>query len=357
MPDVANKTFDDATRRRSSQAASRSTIKRESHDATARRHRDRQDPGRGRTSKPNSTVTLTVSAGARRVRGPDVDGQVVRRRATTLTTHGSRSTSIDEAERHRRQGSRDPHQPGARPMPRRSSVDRASSCRRRRASRSPTSRGLDQRRRVATARRRRLRRARPSRGEQHRPRGNGHRDRPAGGHEGPTTDARSTCSCRRARSVEVTVPERDGQTQADAGATLDRKGLTSSCSSRRRRRERRQGHRPVPGGRRAASRRAATSCSRSARRADLDDHAPRRPPPSTTRAVTRARPAALARWYERHGRHDLPWRATRDRWAVLVVGSDAAPDAGRRVSRRVVARSWPQFPDAGGDRRRRTRAP
>jgi A/G-specific adenine glycosylase len=26
----------------------------------------------------------------------------------------------------------------------------------------------------------------------------------------------------------------------------------------------------------------------------------------------------LGRWYEESGRHDLPWRATRDRWAVLV---------------------------------------
>lgn len=28
--------------------------------------------------------------------------------------------------------------------------------------------------------------------------------------------------------------------------------------------------------------------------------------------------AALARWYRAHGRHDLPWRASRDRWRVLV---------------------------------------
>lgn len=27
---------------------------------------------------------------------------------------------------------------------------------------------------------------------------------------------------------------------------------------------------------------------------------------------------ALARWYETHGRHDLPWRGSRDRWHVLV---------------------------------------
>jgi A/G-specific adenine glycosylase len=32
--------------------------------------------------------------------------------------------------------------------------------------------------------------------------------------------------------------------------------------------------------------------------------------------VTAASP--LARWYASHGRHHLPWRATRDRWLVLV---------------------------------------
>ena len=26
----------------------------------------------------------------------------------------------------------------------------------------------------------------------------------------------------------------------------------------------------------------------------------------------------LARWYREHGRHELPWRASRDRWTVLV---------------------------------------
>jgi A/G-specific adenine glycosylase len=35
--------------------------------------------------------------------------------------------------------------------------------------------------------------------------------------------------------------------------------------------------------------------------------------------VTRARTGVLlARWYRVHGRHALPWRATRDRWHVLV---------------------------------------
>src|SRR4051812_11590849 len=32
--------------------------------------------------------------------------------------------------------------------------------------------------------------------------------------------------------------------------------------------------------------------------------------------MTRAAP--LEAWYAEHGRHDLPWRSTRDPWAVLV---------------------------------------
>jgi A/G-specific adenine glycosylase len=27
---------------------------------------------------------------------------------------------------------------------------------------------------------------------------------------------------------------------------------------------------------------------------------------------------SLAAWYRAHGRHDLPWRTSRDRWSVLV---------------------------------------
>jgi A/G-specific adenine glycosylase len=46
----------------------------------------------------------------------------------------------------------------------------------------------------------------------------------------------------------------------------------------------------------------------------------------------------LADWYLRHGRHDLPWRATRDRWEVLVsevmLHQTQVP--------RVLA-AWPEF--------------
>jgi A/G-specific adenine glycosylase len=53
---------------------------------------------------------------------------------------------------------------------------------------------------------------------------------------------------------------------------------------------------------------------------------------------------ALASWYARTGRHELPWRATRDRWAVLV--SEVMLHQ-TQVSR--VRDAWPafmtQFPD------------
>jgi A/G-specific adenine glycosylase len=48
--------------------------------------------------------------------------------------------------------------------------------------------------------------------------------------------------------------------------------------------------------------------------------------------------SALAAWYRRHGRHDLPWRATRDRWAVLV--SEVMLHQ-TQVAR--VAAAWPGF--------------
>jgi A/G-specific adenine glycosylase len=52
-----------------------------------------------------------------------------------------------------------------------------------------------------------------------------------------------------------------------------------------------------------------------------------------------AGPAApIARWYARHGRHGLPWRATRDRWAVLV--SEVMLQQ-TQVAR--VAAVWPEF--------------
>jgi A/G-specific adenine glycosylase len=52
--------------------------------------------------------------------------------------------------------------------------------------------------------------------------------------------------------------------------------------------------------------------------------------------VTRAR--SLAAWYRAHGRHDLPWRATRDRWAVVV--SEVMLQQ-TQVAR--VREAWPAF--------------
>lgn len=50
------------------------------------------------------------------------------------------------------------------------------------------------------------------------------------------------------------------------------------------------------------------------------------------------RPAVLAGWYLEHGRHDLAWRATRDRWPILV--SEVMLQQ-TQVAR--VAEAWPSF--------------
>ncbi|MCU1459072.1 MAG: adenine glycosylase [Actinomycetia bacterium] len=63
---------------------------------------------------------------------------------------------------------------------------------------------------------------------------------------------------------------------------------------------------------------------------------------TTTIGVDRTRATArsgeLAEWYAEHGRHDLPWRETRDRWAVLV--SEVMLQQ-TQVARVLVA--WPAF--------------
>src|SRR5262245_48369633 len=51
-----------------------------------------------------------------------------------------------------------------------------------------------------------------------------------------------------------------------------------------------------------------------------------------------ARPASLRSWYVSHGRHDLPWRSTPDRWLVLV--SEVMLHQ-TQVSR--VEAAWPAF--------------
>jgi A/G-specific adenine glycosylase len=52
----------------------------------------------------------------------------------------------------------------------------------------------------------------------------------------------------------------------------------------------------------------------------------------------------LARWYRRNGRHELPWRATRDRWAVLVAEVMLQQTQVARVAQ-VWAPFLARFPD------------
>ncbi len=51
-----------------------------------------------------------------------------------------------------------------------------------------------------------------------------------------------------------------------------------------------------------------------------------------------SRPSGLGAWYRDHGRHDLPWRTTRDRWAVLVSEVMLHQTQAARVET-----AWPAF--------------
>ena len=56
--------------------------------------------------------------------------------------------------------------------------------------------------------------------------------------------------------------------------------------------------------------------------------------------------ARLAEWYMGHGRHELPWRATRDRWAVLVAEVMLQQTQVARVEQ-MWGPFLAQFPDPG----------
>lgn len=60
--------------------------------------------------------------------------------------------------------------------------------------------------------------------------------------------------------------------------------------------------------------------------------------PAALRRVHLGLTEALLGWWERHGRHDLPWRQTRDPWAVLVSELMLQQTQVPRVRTR-----WPEF--------------
>ena len=143
------------------------------------------------------------------------------------------------------------------------------------------------------------------------------------------------------------MPAEIGQTEADGqGRARGDRASPSSTLEPRRRRERRQGRRPEPAPADAGAARTATSCSRSASRrrrrrtTTTTVRRPRRRDRDRDAVTGRARRAGTAS----NGRHDLPWRATRDRWTRARVGGDAAPDAGAARRARCSTRSSREFP-------------
>ena len=109
---------------------------------------------------------------------------------------------------------------------------------------------------------------------------------------------------------------RRGASRPQRQATCSRR----SCSSRRRRRATtaRSSTRTRPAAARRSAEHGRARPSAVTRAADAPRRTTATTAPTTTTVTAVRDGRALARWYREHGRHDLPWRATRDRWLVLV---------------------------------------
>ena len=244
----------------------------------AGRHRDRPDRRRpARASRANTTVNLTVSSGLEQVHDPVRHHEQAGRRPrpTSCTALGfvvgpqqtRRATTVDK-------GTRDRQQPAA-GFERGARLDRHAD----RVDRARAASPIPER---AAARRRIEAIGRPLRTSD---RGFSNDRDPARVERAPIADA---VSVDRARCPAATATQGGRRRR-------DRSRLASS----------RRG--PVD----------PTTTTDRHRSADHDDDRrrcrPRSPTTTTHGAVTLRRA-----WYREHGRHDLPWRASRDRWTVLV---------------------------------------
>ena len=128
----------------------------------------------------------------------------------------------------------------------------------------------------------------------------------------------------------ATVPNVVGDTQSSATDELTNAGFdVTVVSVLVHRREQRPGDHPEPDraervrtrDRRSSSPSAPARPEPPARRDPADpgsDRAGSVEAVATRKADSAAKPSRLERWYVDHGRHDLAWRHTRDRWAILV---------------------------------------
>ena len=295
-------------------------------------------------------MTLTVSGGAGTGRRSRRRRHAVRRRARrSSTAQGLRGAAPGRSQRDRRQGPRHPHRPAGGDR-RTEGLDRAGRSCRPASSRSPIPdvAGLDARRRVATARPSRASPCasvtEPSTQRQH-----GQRDR---------TDPPAGTKATRGATVRMFVSSgaRAGRrcpnvTRPDAGRRASRRSsdkgfdvssvitevddanvgkVIDQIPSRR--------HAACPGQQRRAHGR------RSRARDDHHDDHDAAPDPDRSRDAPRSRAGTRA-----HGRHDLPWRATRDRWAVLVSEVMLHQTQVPRVLGAWSTRSWRSSPTPARD--------
>ena len=301
------------------------TVQRRPNDQVEKGLVVRQDPAAGTKVGDGENVVLTVSDGAGSVKVPDVEGMTFEEAQAALEARGLNAARQDEASdsvplgevtrtepargRDRRPGQR---RPGVRlgwSRPGQRAQRRGSGPGRRRA--DPDRRGVQ------------VREGEPV--EWLRAGGHGHRHEPRGRYPGAARQRRHDERLDRSRAGRGPGRGRpdSGGCHRDADQRGPRRpgraGPVVGC-------EHRTGDHPESVGRQRGQPGLAGHDHGRHRPGRDDDH----------HHVTRA--AALAGWYAEHGRHDLAWRATRDRWPILV--SEVMLQQ-TQVPR--VAEAWPGF--------------
>ena len=269
-----------------------------------------QDPAPDAEVDEGSEVTLTVSVGVEQITVEDVVGATFDEARERLEDQGFKVERHEEASAAVESGRVVRTEPaGGAPAAeglhhRRRRVDRA------RRGRGPQRHERDRRRRLQPAVGGRLRGRHRRNVEYERRRGPGHPHRPRRRRARPHAVRPCRCSSRLVTRASQ-VPQVIGLSEADARSALEQPRAHGEHDHPGRRGQRRQGDRADPARRRErrlGEQRHAHDRGRPRSHDDHDDH---------NRSARRLS-VRLADWYDRAGRHELPWRATRDRWAVLV---------------------------------------
>ena len=325
VPDVVGQPVAEARLHLAAVKLTKVTVVRRANDQFAPGLVVRQDPSSGTKVAPDESILLTVSDGAGNVKVPDVVGEAFEDAANALQAKGLNAVRADNASDSVPLGQVISTNPPADKTVKRNSDVQVSVSAGPAPVNVPNVEGKDQVEAAQILTDAGLKFQKTNMASSGVPAGSVISTNPAAGTQAPRN---STVTMNVSTGPEqVTVPNVVGKTQADAYEHADRRGVRRpGRAGAVLRVEHGQGDHP------GAARRHHRE------QGDAGDDHRRHRPRHDHHLHDVTRPAALAGWYREHGRHELAWRATRDRWSILV--SEVMLQQ-TQVPR--VATAWPGF--------------